>query len=153
MTEDRGKLRISNADRDDAIALLKQALDEGRVDLSEFDSRSQAVYEAKTVAELELIFDDLPADPTDTKGLVQLPGVRAVEKPKRRIEVPGSVHALVWVGLITTAIWLASSLTGAGLHHFWPAYPIGILTAITIASLITDRFGDDDDDDETPVSK
>ena len=149
MSEDRGKLRISNADRDEAVALLKQALDEGRLELSEFDVRSQAVYEAKTNAELDLIFDDLPVTRAESGALELAAAEGAVETEQRRKRsVPGALHALVWVGSVTTAIWFVSNINSGDPEwgNFWPAYPMSILLAITIAQLITSRWGGDDDE-------
>ncbi|GAB3646423.1 DUF1707 SHOCT-like domain-containing protein [Glycomyces tarimensis] len=159
MSEDRGKLRISNADRDEAVALLKQALDEGRLDLSEFDTRSQAVYEAKTNAELDLIFDDLPFGLVNDRAL-ERPGGTADESGRGRSPhdeaaggksgtkrgAPETIHWLIWVGTITTTIYLVSNLTSGDPDwgNFWPAFPIGILLAITIASWLSGRVGGDD---------
>jgi hypothetical protein len=148
VSEDRGKLRISNADRDQAVARLQQSLDEGRIDLVEFDERTMAVYEAKTQAELDLIFEDLPADPS---GGLAVPGnAPAPAEPEgvaQRIRrgVPSAFHPLIVVGCITVTIWLISSISSGEIQNFWPAWPLGILTAIGIATWLT---GDDDDDDE-----
>ncbi len=149
MSEDRGRLRISNADRDGAIARLQQSLDEGRLDLSEFDERARTVYEAKTRAELDLVFEDLPderAGEMAVRSGVPAPGERpepAVDRIRR--SVPSAFHPLIIVGCITVTIWLISSVASGEVQNFWPAWPLGILAAIGVATWIT---GDDDDDDE-----
>ncbi|WP_026922792.1 DUF1707 SHOCT-like domain-containing protein [Glycomyces arizonensis] len=157
MSEDQGKLRISNADRDEAVALLKQALDEGRLDLSEFDSRSQAVYEAKTNAELDLIFEDLPVTRDLGRTLERTQaaaqpaaytGERSAEEREadgQRHGAPAIAHWLIWVGTITMTVYVVSNLTSDDPEwgNFWPAFPIGILLAITIASWLSDRISRD----------
>ncbi|MEV0648560.1 DUF1707 domain-containing protein [Phytomonospora sp. NPDC050363] len=57
--------RLSNADRAETAALLKSALDDGRLDLDEYDSRLKAAYAAKTVAQTRPLLADLavPARP------------------------------------------------------------------------------------------
>ena len=53
-------LRISDADRAQALDLLSQQYAEGRLDKDEFDERSDAVWSAKTQGDLAPIFADLP---------------------------------------------------------------------------------------------
>ncbi|THV35738.1 DUF1707 SHOCT-like domain-containing protein [Glycomyces buryatensis] len=157
MTEDLGRFRISNADRDEAVALLQRALDEGRLDLSEFDTRSHQVYEAKTHAELDLIFDDLPLsrpdsgtiEPARPRGASDSsePQSKPQSKPERKQRrkghfVPPSLHWLIWVGTIATTAWIVSNLSSGDPEwdNFWPAYPMSVLGAITIAWWLCDRF-------------
>lgn len=54
------KIRVSNADREHVINILHRNTEAGRLDLTEFNERSQAVYEAKTLGDLEKLLDDLP---------------------------------------------------------------------------------------------
>lgn len=52
-------LRISDADRDRAIERLSEHYAAGRLDKDEFDERSDAVWTAKTGADLAPLFADL----------------------------------------------------------------------------------------------
>lgn len=54
------ELRASDADRDQAAYVLREAAGEGRLTLEELDQRLNAVYSARTYAELEPITRDLP---------------------------------------------------------------------------------------------
>ena len=54
------ELRASNAEREAAVERLHQAVGEGRITLTEFEERAQAAYEAKTLAELDVLTADLP---------------------------------------------------------------------------------------------
>ena len=140
MTDDHGKLRISNADRDKAVERLQQALDEGRIELSEFDERTKATYEAKTNAELERLFEDLPADRAEDKA-VHTVDLTPEERAEREAAIqervhghhhggPGPLHGmpamrgLVFVGGITTAIWAVASVAQGEPQYFWPIWPI-----------------------------
>ncbi|GAA1874505.1 DUF1707 domain-containing protein [Pseudonocardia ailaonensis] len=60
MDSDRGHLRISDADREAAAQRLHAAMGEGRITLTELEERLDAVYAAKTFAELEPPLADLP---------------------------------------------------------------------------------------------
>lgn len=52
-------LRISNADRDQALDRLADHYAAGRLDKDEFDERSDAVWTARTGADLAPVFADL----------------------------------------------------------------------------------------------
>lgn len=62
MTElpDRRELRASDSDRDRIASVLREAAGDGRLTLDELDERLEAVYAAKTYAELEPVVRDLP---------------------------------------------------------------------------------------------
>jgi hypothetical protein len=54
-------LRASDADRERVAEVLREAAGDGRLTMDELDERLDAVYAAKTYAELEPITHDLPA--------------------------------------------------------------------------------------------
>ena len=53
------RLRLSDADRDEAIVQLSEHYAAGRLDRDEFDERSDAVWTARTQGDLAPIFADL----------------------------------------------------------------------------------------------
>jgi hypothetical protein len=57
---DRGNLRASDADRERVADIVREAAGDGRLTMEELDERLDAVYAAKTYAELEPITKDLP---------------------------------------------------------------------------------------------
>jgi hypothetical protein len=57
-----GDLRISDADRDRAIAQLSDHFQVGRLTTEEFQERSGIALQAKTGRELAVLFTDLPQD-------------------------------------------------------------------------------------------
>src|SRR5215470_9122623 len=61
---DRGSMRASDADRERVANVLREAAGDGRLTMEELDERLDAVYAAKTYAELEPITRDLPATGT-----------------------------------------------------------------------------------------
>ncbi len=54
------RMRISDAERDQVMEVLREAAAQGRITLDELDERLNAVYAAKTYADLEPVTDDLP---------------------------------------------------------------------------------------------
>lgn len=154
VTDDHGKLRISNADRDKAIQQLQVALDEGRIDLVEFDERAKTAYEAKTNAELDLIFDDLPGGRPKESEVV--PAGEPAASEDQRDSRPGwgghwnhrrgggrnwmhevpALRALIIVGGICTMIWLAGAISSDDVGGFWPIWPILGLSIATFVQLV-----------------
>ncbi|PSL01769.1 cell wall-active antibiotic response 4TMS protein YvqF [Haloactinopolyspora alba] len=64
-SRDQRALRASDADRERVADLLRQAASDGRLSLTELDERIDALYAAKTYADLEPVAQDLPgATPT-----------------------------------------------------------------------------------------
>ncbi len=57
---DNGNLRASDSDRERVADILRQAAGDGRLTMEELDQRLDAVYAAKTYADLEPITKDLP---------------------------------------------------------------------------------------------
>ena len=56
----RDEMRAADADRQAVADQLKAALDEGRLDLHEYDERLQQAYAAKTYGDLQPLLQDLP---------------------------------------------------------------------------------------------
>ncbi|POX47902.1 hypothetical protein C3489_28515 [Streptomyces sp. Ru71] len=62
MTDDAvPDLRASDADRERVAEILRDALAEGRLDMTEFEERLDATYKARTYGELAPLTRDLPA--------------------------------------------------------------------------------------------
>ena len=68
---DRGNLRASDADRERVADIIRRAAGDGRLTMDELDERLEAVYAAKTYAELEPLTRDLPRT---SGGPVPAPG-------------------------------------------------------------------------------
>jgi hypothetical protein len=54
-------LRLSDAERQDALDVLEEHVRSGRLDIDEYGTRSAKVTAAKRVSELIPLFDDLPS--------------------------------------------------------------------------------------------
>jgi hypothetical protein len=77
-------VRISDADREAAVARLEKALGEGRLTVDEFRERAEAAYPAVRTAELEPLLADLPTSPAE----VEIVGSRP---PERLVNVMGAI--------------------------------------------------------------
>ena len=56
----RQRMRVSDAERQAVVEVLKQSLDDGRLKMDEYVERMEKAYEAVTIGDLELLHDDLP---------------------------------------------------------------------------------------------
>jgi hypothetical protein len=67
-------MRLSDAERQDALDVLEEHVRTGRLDLDEYGARSAKVTAAKRVSELVPLFDDLPSPrPSALLGGVSAP--------------------------------------------------------------------------------
>ncbi|WP_112241839.1 DUF1707 SHOCT-like domain-containing protein [Kribbella monticola] len=69
----RPELRASDADRERVADVLRDALVEGRLQLTEFEARLEEAHAARTHGELEQVVHDLPA-PSPVGATVSQPG-------------------------------------------------------------------------------
>jgi hypothetical protein len=117
----RDQMRASDADREQVVERLRTALQEGRLDLGEYDERMQQAYAAKTYADLDGLLTDLP---------VTSPPVPAATPVENRPKHPAAewiVHewqSWVPVAVVLTVIWAIS-----GFGDYWPGWIIGIWAA------------------------
>ncbi|MEU6992474.1 DUF1707 domain-containing protein [Streptomyces sp. NPDC046465] len=65
MSDELPDLRASDSDREQVAEQLRDALAEGRLDMSEFEERLDATYKARTYRELAPLTRDLPSHGTE----------------------------------------------------------------------------------------
>jgi uncharacterized protein DUF1707 len=129
----RDQMRASDADRERVVERLRTALQEGRLDLHEYDERMQRAYGAKTYGDLDGLLTDLPV------ATPPAPAVAPIEQKRKSPTAEWVVHQWQsWVpaAVVLTAIWAIS-----GFGDYWPGWIIGIWAAAllwrTINGLIT----------------
>jgi hypothetical protein len=87
-------LRLSDADRDRAVAELSEHFQAGRLAADELDDRVGRALQARTVADLAPLFADLPGERPAATG----PGSRQVSPaPSRSARVPALPIAIIVV--------------------------------------------------------
>jgi hypothetical protein len=69
----RGDLRVSDADRDRAVAELSEHFEAGRLTVEELDERTGRALRARTEKDLADVFSDLPRHQDPPVGLVASP--------------------------------------------------------------------------------
>jgi hypothetical protein len=143
VAERREELRAADSDRQFVAERLKTALDEGRLNLSEYDERLAKAFAARTYGELDSLLDDLPASITGRDSVVpaqpSAPAAAGQPMASGPARVPHWLEA-IWGGwftcsVICTVIYLLTSPGG----YFWPIWviaPWGVLLLLrTVAGL------------------
>ena len=124
-------IRISSAERDDAVAALAVHRSSGRLTPDEHAGRLRRAQQATTREELEVLFDDLPAPHPDLSGAVsprppavvnpEWPGGRTGTRASRVMDVIGVLSLLAGLPLaiIFTAVagmwWMFLIVLGVGI--------------------------------------
>jgi len=103
---DRGHLRVSLADREQVIDVLKDAFVADRLTKAEFDSRVGQAFAARTHAELAPLTADLPAGPP-------VPAARPPWRPENTT-ARNSARVLAASTVLTGGAWAGALLSGAG---------------------------------------
>jgi hypothetical protein len=125
-------LRISDADRDQAIARLSEHFQAGRLTTEEFDERSGKALQAKTGRELAVLFTDLP--PAQA-GAAQAGTARAGTVARHTGWRMPALPIIVAV-IAVSAIGVSVGGNNAGVH-----IGFGGLLPLVIVLLIIRRFG------------
>ena len=130
----RDEMRAADADRQAVADNLKAALDEGRLDLHEYDERLQQAYAAKTYGELAPLLSDLPAQRRPAGLAPAQPEANGAEVTRQWVfEVWSSWLPVV---AVTTVIWLISSLGSGELLYFWPIWVAGPWGAVILVQTL-----------------
>lgn len=80
-------IRLSDAERADAMSALGHALGEGRLTLAEYDERCRDVAAAQLRSELEPLFADIPQRPGEHRAGEHEAGVAGVPAPQSPSEM------------------------------------------------------------------
>jgi Flp pilus assembly protein TadB len=92
-----GSLRVSDADRDRAIAELSEHYQAGRLTTEEFEDRSGRALAARTSADLAALFTDLPRRQAPVTSAASAPASPGRSWPARVPVVPVAILAVVVV--------------------------------------------------------
>lgn len=159
-------MRAADSDREAIAELLRVAVNEGRLDLYEYDERLRQVYTAKTYAELDGLVTDLPGPVA--AGLAQLvPAAGGVPTPSDPVQSNGVGLAAsellrpgpdgrypratrrwlaeTWNGYgvavgASVAVWAIIAISAQELTYFWPIWVAGpwgaVLVFATVGGLV-----------------
>jgi hypothetical protein len=128
--EKRAEMRAADVDRQAAADRLRAAMEEGRLDLLEYDTRLATAYSAVTYGDLDQLFTDLPERGARA---VAPAGHRSREVPAvwspvavgdegflTRIPTPLKVLWTIWLAVlsINLTVWLLVSISSGEAVYF-----------------------------------
>ena len=125
-------LRASDADRDHAADVVRDAFVDGRLAHDEFDVRRDEVLQARTLGDLLPLMRDLvPTTDSPAASVERRPtGASALARDAQRQyerDLRDARNGWVFVTTVCVAIWGASSIAADGPYFFWPVFPfIGV---------------------------
>jgi DUF1707 SHOCT-like domain len=116
----RGRMRASNADREQAIDVLKAAFVQGRLTKDELYARAGRALAARTCADLAALIADIPAGPP----------APARRRPRAVAPVAAGICLLIAAAAIA-AMWVASIADPGGGDPSWT----GLMVALTACAV------------------
>lgn len=132
----RGVIRVSDAERDQAVAELSEHYQAGRLTLEEFDDRSSQALRARTGSDLDGLFTDLPKGAAPS--VLAPPSRVAADEPAdpilRRRGRP--VTARTVIACVIAVIIIGNVAGGVGSHHLG----FGWLVPVVVLSLVFTRL-------------
>ena len=136
-------IRIGDEERNKAVALLSDHLAEGRLTQSEFNDRLGLVLSAKTAADIEPVFGDLPGPnpgrPADLVGLEQQERREANEllaetRAERRV-AKADPRLIAAVAVAVGVGWTAAVIVYFTLYADWKIFIVPIALSIALVKL------------------
>ncbi|MEU1754903.1 DUF1707 domain-containing protein [Micromonospora matsumotoense] len=150
--EGRDGMRAADTDREATAERLRVALEEGRLDLHEYDERLQQTYGAKTYAELDTVLADLPGPASAQRSALAPVGPGAAPSPPApvgpdaatvpgREPTPGQPMTGVPVGGEPVVGVPTGAVSGRWLAEVWGPWlrVAAVLTAIWAISSVGSR--------------
>lgn len=124
--------RIGNPERNALTEILRSAVDQGYIDLDEYEKRVDVLMAAKTVGEVETVLQDLPA-------YQKILDAQEPDKPGQ----PDWVKWL-WFGIsipigINLGVWLILFFT-IGPVYFWPVWVMVPLLVVALCLTGAERM-------------
>lgn len=139
-------MRAADGDRERMEDRLRQALEEGRLTLDEFDQRLVQVHAAKTFGDLDRIVADLPAPAAAERSQVapaasaapaaRVPPSRHEETLKLPLWLSLSWRAWLVAVAVNLVIWFLVSLGNGELIYFWPMWVAGPWAAANLGLMV-----------------
>jgi hypothetical protein len=121
---DREEMRAGDGDRQAVADKLKAALDEGRLDLGEYDERLQRTYSARTYGDLQGLVNDLPGTIPVSRSQVQPVGSESpvMEPAAGKGGMPTWLGPYAGVVAVSVVIWAIVCISSGELLYFWPIW-------------------------------
>jgi len=138
-----GDLRVSDADRDRAMAELSEHFQAGRLYGDEFEERSGRALQARTARELADLFADLPRDRAQAQGPGPVPAAwswcEGGVAPAHFSRGPGVLVGVVAFSLIAFIADVVAGHHGLGPSGYGGSGVAGIVVVLLVVRFVARR--------------
>lgn len=129
-------LRVSDAEREEVVAILREQTAAGRLTLEEFEERLGEVYEARTGGALQHVLRELPVQPpARAVGGRQHTDEELRRRWRRRLR--GDLVGFAMPNVVCHAIWFIGAM-----QYWWPGWVL-LGTGVGIAGTLARGFDPD----------
>ena len=135
------QMRASDLDREQIVARLRGAFEEGRLTIDEYVTRMETACQARTYGELSALCDDLPE--ATSAAAAERPVPRAAQRlvpstaPGAFALLPAALKVLwtIWLAIVSVnvVVWATVSMTGPRWVYPWPLWVAGPWGAVLLA--------------------
>lgn len=133
MTQQPVPRRISDAERDAAIEMLRQHFEAGRLNADEFAERMGFALGAKVASELESLFTDLPEPRPGAAEGVMLPWTAPQPPAKANTEL------IRWARIIQGVVWPVAILLGFITGNFWQFILVALVASAILRGVLANH--------------
>jgi hypothetical protein len=127
------EIRASDLDREQVVARLRGAFEEGRLTIDEYVTRMETACQARTYGELAALCDDLPGATSAAAAEHPVPSTA----PGTFALLPGALKVLwtIWLAIVSVnvVVWATVSMTGPRWVYPWPLWVAGPWGAVLLA--------------------
>jgi len=129
--EDRGRLRASDADREQVVTVLKAAFVQGRLTRDEFYLRVTQVFASRTYADLDALTADIPA------GLTKPQPPEPAGQPDSEKLISRGIAVGAGAGLvIPVVVGIVLSIAGGPMVGVAVGVVAGVVVSVLVAGLL-----------------
>jgi hypothetical protein len=151
VADDReARMRASDHEREEVVAILRDALNDGRLKMEEYVERMGQAYDAVTIGDLALLHDDLPATravarpdsgagsstvtPASTAAVPGAVPATAAAEPltgwhAAYADLPAALKVLwtIWFAAVSinVVVWVLVGVTSGSVPYPWPLWVAG----------------------------
>ena len=133
------ELRVSDAEREEVVGILRDQTSAGRLTLEEFEERLGEAYTARTAGDLEHVLRELPVQPPTPAT----PAIRREERTEEQLRrrwrhrVRGELVGFAVPNFVCNLIWVMGDM-----HYWWPGWVL-LGTGVGIMKTVAGGFDPD----------
>lgn len=135
--EEHQLLRVSDADREETVGILRDQTSAGRLTLEEFEERLGETYRARTAADLQHVLRELPVQPRTTAPPAPAEPTEEHLRRRYRRRLRGDLVGFAMPNFVCNLIWALGPM-----EYWWPGWVL-LGTGLGLAGTLAKGFDPD----------